>query len=73
MVNVCFVIRRERGENRIKFSSQFTNEKDRKENRDMFEIILMNIVDEKFWLRIILSYLLILIISKRSFKKTISF
>lgn len=67
------MIRRERGENRIKFSSQFTNEKDRKENRDMFEIILMNIVDEKFWLRIILSYLLILIISKRSFKKTISF
>lgn len=67
------MIREERGENRIKFSSQFTNEKDRKENRDMFEIILMNIVDEKFWLRIILSYLLILIISKRSFKKTISF
>lgn len=67
------MIRGERGENRIKFSSQFTNEKDRKENRDMFEIILMNIVDEKFWLRIILSYLLILIISKRSFKKTISF
>lgn len=67
------MIRGERGENRIKFSSQLTNEKDRKENRDMFEIILMNIVDEKFWLRIILSYLLILIISKRSFKKTISF
>lgn len=67
------MIRGERGENRIKFFSQFTNEKDRKENRDMFEIILMNIVDEKFWLRIILSYLLILIISKRSFKKTISF
>lgn len=67
------MIRGERGENRIKFSSQLTNEKDRKENRDMFEIILMNIVDEKFWLRIILSYLLILIINKRSFKKTISF
>lgn len=67
------MIRGERGENRIKFSSQFTNEKDRKENRDMFEIILMNIVDKKSWLRIILSYLLILIISKRSFKKTISF
>lgn len=45
-----------------------------KENRDiLMNIILMNIVDEKFWLRIILSYLLILIVSKRSFENTISF